>query len=448
MDLRGKAVLVVGMARSGQAAARLALRCGARVICTDRRVDAAWVEGTEPVYGQHRRKDFLNADLVVVSPGVPASQVDLVAARAAGVTVIGELGFAASFLDGVRILAISGTNGKSTATHLLGQLCVRAGLRTFVGGNLGRPLSEALDDVVDLAAPAASLDVAVVEVSSYQMELPGDFHPGAAAILNLTPDHLERHGSIDGYGAHKVRMFARMGPDDVAILPVGDARLTTLAAGAPGRRLWLGGHPGVTVQGDALLGFRLCFRGVGEDGELPLDGFPLPGAHNRTNLAAAALLALCGGLRLDQIDVTNLTGLPHRMQPIADRSGVRWIDDSKATNVESALAACSGLDRPVVMLLGGRAKAGSAWALLAPPLRRARAVICLGEAGPQIAAALVAEGLPVHRVHSLEDAVARAAALAQSGDIVLLSPACASFDAFTDFEHRGRHYRALVEALP
>lgn len=434
-DLHGKRILVVGMARSGVAAARVAVRRGARVTCTDRRPDAPRVDGAEHVYGAHRREDFLGADLIVVSPGVPPAQPDLAAAVAAGVPVTGELAFAASLLEGALLLAVSGTNGKSTTTHLLGQLLTRAGLRTFTGGNLGVPLSEAVD---------GGFEALAVEVSSYQMELPGRFHPRAAAILNLTPDHLERHGTMDEYGRAKCRMFARMGPEDTSIVPGDDARLNRLAAVQPGRRLWLGAHPGVTVDGDRL---RLVGVGPGPV-EVSLAGFELPGRHNRENVAAAVLLAVCGGVAPERISVAGLTGLPHRMEVVSKARGLVWINDSKATNVESTLAAVDGFERPYVCLLGGRAKAGSAWSSLVGPLRSARAVVCFGEAGPIIADALAHDGLSAHRAGSLDEAVALAVTLARPGDALLLSPACASFDGFTDFEHRGRHFAALAEATP
>ena len=439
-DLRGARVLVVGMARSGVAAAELAVRQGARVTCTDLRPDAPVVAGTEPVYGTHRREDFVGADLIVVSPGVPARQPDLQAAIAAGVEVVGELAFAAAHLT-APILAVSGTNGKSTTTHLLGQLCERAGLRTFTGGNIGDPLS---------LAAGRDLETCVVEVSSYQMELPGGagpripgFRPRAAAILNLTPDHLERHGTMDSYGAHKCRMFARMGPEDHAILPCDDARLIRLGSLLPGRRLWLGGSPGVNVLPD-----RLVVDGVHDPGDVLLDGFDLPGSHNRENLACAVLLALCGGLWRHELLVAGIVGLPHRMERVAVRRGVTWIDDSKATNVEAALAAVRGIGSASWVLLGGRGKEGAAYEALAEPLRRVRGVVCFGEAGPRIADVLEAFGLAPVRAPSLDTAVALLENAAIEGDTVLLSPACASFDAFTDFEHRGRHFRALVQGLP
>ncbi|MFN7143006.1 MAG: UDP-N-acetylmuramoyl-L-alanine--D-glutamate ligase [Myxococcota bacterium] len=465
LDLAARKVLVVGMARSGVAAAELAVRKGAVVTCTDLRENAPVVPGTTPVYGAHRRDDFVGADVIVVSPGVPARQPDLQAAIAAGVDVVGELAFAASMIE-APILAVSGTNGKSTATHLLGQLCERAGLRTFTGGNIGQPLSLAVGQ---------ELDVCVVEVSSYQMELPGGgplpvlgvnqgkivaptrggvaggepprpritgFHPRAAAILNLTPDHLERHGSMDSYGEHKCRMFARMGPSDFAIVPFEDARLIRLSAHLPGRRLWLGGSPGVTILPD-----RLVLDGVHDPGDVLLDGFDLPGAHNRENLACAVLLALCGGLWRHDLRVAGLTGLPHRMERVGERHGVTWIDDSKATNVEAALAAIRGVGPGTWILLGGKGKEGAGYEALVEPLRRTRGVVCFGADGPRIADVLESAGIRPIRVASLDDAVARLAAEARAGETVLLSPACASFDAFTDFEHRGRHFRHLVQRL-
>ena len=433
MDLAGRQVLVVCMARSGVAAATLALSRGASVTCTDRSAGVAPLPGTTSHHGAHQRADFLGADLIVVSPGVPSTQPDLAAAVEAGVPVLGELAFAASLLS-CPIVAVSGTNGKSTATHLLGQLLDRAGMRTFTGGNLGRPLSEAV---------ALDPEICAVEVSSYQLEFPGTFRPRAAAILNLTPDHLERHGTLEVYGVHKCRMFAAMGPDDVAVLPADDPRLVRLASRLGGRRLFLGGSPGVRVLPD-----RLVVDGVHDPGEILLDGFDLPGAHNRVNLASACLLAVCAGLWRADLRVAGLTGLPHRCEIIAVRDGVTWIDDSKATNVDAALVAIRGIDvARTVVLLGGRGKAGAAYEELGEPLLHARAAICFGEAGPRIVEALEPQGVPVVSAPSLAGAVTLAATRAVAGDTVLLSPACASFDEFTDFEHRGRAFRRLVEGL-
>ena len=425
----GGHLLVVGMARSGVSVARLAVAQGFRVVCTDRRLDAPVIDGTESHYGKHDRDDFVTADRIVVSPGVPASMPEIQAALSAGVLIEGELPFAASFLK-CPILAVSGTNGKSTTTHLLGQLLANSGLRTFTGGNIGVPLSDAV---------AGSQDVCAVEVSSYQMEFPGKFRPRAAAILNLTPDHLERHGTLDDYAAHKCRMFARMGPDDAAILPAGEPRLRRIADVLPGRRYLLGDRPGVRIEGESIVLYD-----VHDPGPVGLAGFSLRGRHNRENLAAAVLLAVCGGAMRHNLDVARLSGLPHRVEVIGETGGITWVDDSKATNVDSALAAFVGWEGPFHALVGGRGKSGAAYESLVEPLRRARSVTCFGEEGPLIYAALRRGDVMAQLVPRLVDAVAAARALASAGEAVILSPACASFDEFIDFEHRGRVFRALA----
>lgn len=422
-------LLVVGMARSGVAAANLAVAKGFRVVCTDQRADAPLVAGTEAHYGGHFRDDFTSAERIVVSPGVPGNQPDLLAAGEAGVRIEGELAFAASFLN-VPVLAVSGTNGKSTTTHLLGQLLNNAGVTCFTGGNIGVPLSTAVD---------AGHTFCAVEVSSYQMEFPGAFRPRAAAILNLTPDHLERHGNLDNYAAHKCRMFARMGPEDAAILPVGEPRLRRLADALPGRRYLIGDSPGVRIEQDAVVLYD-----VHDPGSVSLAGFRLPGRHNLDNVAAAVLLAVCGGISRKDLDLSRLTGLPHRVEVLGERNGVIWVDDSKATNVDSALAAYRGWEGPFHALIGGKGKAGAAYEALVEPLRRARSITCFGEEGPEIFATFVRGELSPALVPRLADAVAHVRALAEAGDAVLLSPACASFDEFKDFEHRGRAFRALA----
>ncbi len=451
VPLNGARVTVMGMARSGISAAKVAVRRGARVTCTDRNAGATAVEGTTAAYGEHRRADFVDADLVILSPGVPPSQPDVAAAIAAGVPVIGELVFAAGLLaaqeNPPRLLAISGTNGKSTTTHLLGQLLSRAGLKTFTGGNIGFPLSDAVDGGYEALA---------VEVSSYQMERCGDFHPRAAAILNLTPDHLERHGSLDNYAAAKCNMFRKMVPGDWQILPAGDARLERLCDVLPGTRAYLNDHPGVRVErsgaADANGGYWLTFSEIPGARPVSLAGFKLPGRHNRENVAAAVLLALCGGVPVEQIDVAGLTGLPHRLEVVTENGGVTWINDSKATNVESTMVALAAMvDEPrperVHVLLGGRGKAGADYERLAAPLRAMGFVTCFGESGPVIAEGLRRAGLQVSVAPTLADAIDACANTATPGDTVLLSPACASFDEFTDFEHRGRYFADRVKDL-
>ena len=385
---------------------------------------------------------------MVVSPGVPGEMAHLQSAEARGIPVIGELGLAAAVLqsaDGaggpLPMVAVTGTNGKSSTTWLLGQLLEQAGRRPFVGGNLGSPLS--LEARARLTGDLHH-DCAVVEVSSYQLERPGPFHPRSGVVLNLTPDHLARHGDMAVYASVKLNLFLRMTPDDRAVLPLDDVWLPRTALSwrkAAPPVLALGGHPGVIDHGD-----RLVFGGTDDDGELDLSAFTLPGAHNRTNLAAALLVGQGLGLDRSRIDLGALRPLPHRMEPIATDDGRRWINDSKATNVDAARAGLTDLPPGAVVLLGGAGKAGADYASLAPLLAPAGGVICFGGSGPDIQAALHAARptLPIHAAAALSGAVAQARALSAPGDIILLCPACASFDEFDHFEHRGQVFADLA----
>ncbi len=432
VDVAVPNVVVVGLGQSGRAAARLALLQGASVVAVDRSEACPDVPGARMELGAHRLTTFLEADTIVVSPGVPAALPELVAARAAGVDVVGELGFAWRTRR-CPCIAVTGTNGKSTVTHFVGQLLTRAlGPGVFVGGNLGTPLSSTDQPPV----------AAVVEVSSYQLELPGTFDPQVGVILNLTEDHLARHGTLEAYGRTKARLFERMGPLGWGLLPASDPQLAALAEGVgAGRRLWMGRLPGWVREGRAV---RVQLDGP--ELRLSLEGFEPPGEHNLDHAATAVTLALAFGIAPEvlQAGIRSLTSLPHRMQVVHDAGGVRWIDDSKATNVESTRVGVGGLDRPAVVLLGGQAK-GESLAPLAPLLGRHRAVLCFGGSGAAMAVELEALGVAVERVGSLEDAIVRARALAQPGDAVLLSPAAASFDAFRNFEHRGQTFARLAQ---
>ena len=434
--LRDRRVVVMGMGRSGQAAALLARELGASVITTDLRAEVPPVPGCEAVHGQHREVDFRQADLVVVSPGVPAAHPLLSLARQAGARVLGELAFALEPCQGLPVLAVTGTNGKSSTTWFLGQLLEGAGRHPFVGGNIGVPLSGLALGRLQEQPTALAVDVLVLEISSYQLELPGELAPLAGCVLNLTPDHLGRHGDMAGYAAAKRRLFERMGPEGSAWLAADGGRVQDMAPGLPCAVRWLGDHPGVTVQTDAL-----HFVGTPDDGPVPLRDLRLLGAHNRDNVAAACALAISLGVPRAALDLSRLTALPHRLEQVHQAGGVRWINDSKATNVDAALVGIRALDRPGVVLLGGQGKEGADYAQLAPALTRARAVIAFGASGGEIAATLGARLVP-----TMADAVALAARLAGPGDAILLSPACASFDEFQDFEHRGRVFADLARA--
>lgn len=427
----GGYTLVMGLGRSGRAAAELAVRRGERVVGVDLN-PAAPLDGVELQLGPHDRRTFLEAERIVVSPGIPLDQPDLAAAIAAGVPTIGELAYAASLLH-QPMAAITGTNGKSTVTWFAGQLLEAAGRRPFVGGNLGNPLSRAILD-------EQPYDLLVVEVSSYQLELEGSLRPDVGVILNLTPDHLARHGDMEGYAAAKGRLFRHLRPEDLAILPANDPLLAR-HAGDRGTRAWLGALPGVVRDGD-----RVRVELSGKPVTLDLGGFAVPGEHNRDNAATAALIALALGADPARVQegLRTLRPLAHRMEVVAERDGVIWINDSKATNVDAARVGIAGVGRPAVVLLGGEAK-GRGFAALAPILAEHRAVVCFGQDGPAIADELEEAGVTAHRAGDLAEAVALAGELAREGDAVLLSPGCASFDAFDDFEHRGRVFRVLAQ---
>lgn len=430
MRLAGRHVVVMGLGRSGRAAAALALRHGASVTCVDRAATADPVPGATLRLGSDAAAPA--CDVMVVSPGVAAAHPDVAAARSAGVDVVGELGFAWRFVQ-PETIAVTGTNGKSTVTWFTGHLWRAAGREVFVGGNFGVPLSEAALGV----APSA----AVIEVSSYQMELPGAFDPRAGVILNLTPDHLARHGTMEVYGQHKCRIFERMGPGDLAMIPAGDPVLAALASGiGRGERAWLGGSPGVRVEGD-----RAEVDLAGGTVVLDLSVVSVPGQHNRVHAATAAALVLHRGAdpAAVQAGLASLTALAHRMEPVGTLDGVPWINDSKATNVDAAVVGLEGIDRPSVVLLGGEAK-GPGFAALASALRRHPVVICFGGSGSQIADELRVTGIEPRVVTGMTDAMVLARELARPGQAVLLSPACASFDEFRNFEHRGEVFRAFV----
>ncbi|MBN2800693.1 MAG: UDP-N-acetylmuramoyl-L-alanine--D-glutamate ligase [Deltaproteobacteria bacterium] len=432
MTLQGARVVIVGMGGSGQAAARLALSLGADVVGLDLRTEGVEAPaGARLELGPHRRETLVDADLIVVSPGVPAAQADLAAARAAGVRVVGELGFGWEHLR-LPTLAITGTNGKSTVTWFTGQLLRAAGYAPFVGGNLGDPVSGA-------ALHRGRYDVLVAEVSSYQLELPGAFRANAAVILNLTPDHLGRHKTMENYAAHKARIFHGLG-EGPAMIPVDTPLLQAASEGQGGARCWLGALPGVVRDGTSV---RVQVGGV--DATLSLDDLDIPGEHNRDNAAVAAMLALVHGASVQavQAGLATLRALPHRMEVVGERHGVLYINDSKATNVAAVETGLRGLAQRAVVLLGGEGK-GERFAPLLPHLQRHRAVVCFGGDGALIADELESLGLRPTRASDLAGAVSAGEALAAPGDAVLLSPGCASFDEFRNFEHRGDVFRALA----
>ncbi|HEX3342963.1 MAG TPA: UDP-N-acetylmuramoyl-L-alanine--D-glutamate ligase [Polyangiaceae bacterium] len=440
-ELSGKRVVVVGLGASGVAAARLCLRRGARVVATDGKPRDALTaearalegEGATLVAGGHAAARFDEADVVVVSPGVPPLP-EVEAAEARGAKVWGEVELAVrSMRHTAPVVAVGGTNGKSTTTSLVGLLLEAHGMRAFVGGNLGEPLADHADE---------RFDVVVLEVSSFQMERVDTFRPHVSALLNVTDDHLDRYASFDDYAHAKGNAFARQTAGDWAVVPAGDA--TCLREARRGRAGVVTFGPGgaIDVTDDAVVD--------GQTGDrFPRREMALNGGHNALNVAAAVACVRPFGVAADTVRrvLREFPGLPHRTALVAEVGGVRFYDDSKGTNVGAAVTALEGLREPkAVLIAGGRDKGGSYGPLVDALGRKGRAAVLLGEAAEAIARA-VGDRVPVRRVATMDEAVRAGASLARPGDAVLLSPACSSFDMFRDYKHRGDEFVRAVRVL-
>lgn len=449
MDLEGVPVVVVGLARSGVAAAEFLARRGARVTATDRKgpgdvpPEVLNLEraGVTLELGGHRTETFTTARLVVVSPGVPWDMPELVAARRAGAEVVGELELGSRFIPG-RLAAVTGTKGKSTTTAALGAMLREAGGDVRVGGNIG----QALTGIVEGATEATTF---VLEVSSFQLEQTDTFHPQVALFLNLSPDHLDRHPSFEDYAAAKGRIFARQTPSDWAVVNADDPGV--LQQAKTGRARTLPFRPSGAPAGDGAYfeGDEARLRRDGKDELLfTRSEVKLPGAHLGLDLLAAAAAARLLGAPVDAIRraVRAFSGVEHVLERVAEIGGVAFFNDSKATNVDAARKSLEAFRGPVLAIVGGRYKGGE-FADLAPALReRGKAVLAIGEAQERIAAALSAV-VPVIPCGSLREAVERAFRAAAPGDTVLLAPACSSFDMFVDYAERGKAFKAEVRRL-
>jgi UDP-N-acetylmuramoylalanine--D-glutamate ligase len=447
MELAGKTVVVVGLARSGIAAAEFLAGRGAQVVATDGKPEEELGEaltllekGVRLEAGGHREETFRRADLVVVSPGVPWNAPELGAARAAGVPVIGELELGYLFLKG-KVVAVTGTKGKSTTTAAIGAMLRETGGDVRVGGNIGTALS----GLVEGSTPATTF---VLEVSSFQLEAADAFHPQVAVFLNLSADHLDRHGSFEEYAQAKARIFARQQPDDWAVINADDPGVRALARAARSRPLPFSpaGVPGdgaFFAEGEARLR-----RGGETETLFRRDEVHLPGAHLAADLLAAGAAARLAGAPGEAIAraVRAFRGVEHVLEHVADVGGVSFFNDSKATNVDAARKSLESFDTPVVVIVGGRYKGGD-FADLAPALAaRGRAVMAIGETRARVAQALSAT-VPVISCDSLRAAVEGGFARARPGDTVLLAPACSSFDMFRDYAERGRAFKDEVGRL-
>jgi UDP-N-acetylmuramoylalanine--D-glutamate ligase len=446
-SVQDKRVMVVGGGRSGVAAAALLLARGARVTLADTALhleNGAELErlGAALALGPHEPALFAAADLIVLSPGVPLEQEAIRAAQRAGVPVIGEVELASRWLAG-RVIAITGTKGKSTTTTLAARMLEEAGFDAIAGGNLGQALSAQV-------ARSRPESLHVVEVSSFQLESTETFHPWIAVLLNFSADHLDRHASVEAYGAAKARLFRRQTPDDWAVVNADDPAALALARGGRARRfdfaLRAAVQDGVTVEDELIVR-----RDQGAAAPLvPLASVKVPGRHLLSDVLAAAAVGCLAGVppAAMQRAVEQFHGLEHALERVTTVGGVEFVNDSKATNILSARRAIESFDdgRGLVVIMGGRFKGGRFEDLRDVVAARAQAIVAIGEARARIREAFV-DLVAVYDAESMGDAVRRAFAAATPGGVVLLAPACASFDMFRDYAERGRVFKEEVRHL-
>ena len=443
-SVRGWKVAVFGAARSGVAAAQLLVRRGASVTLIDQRDEIPGsaelrAAGVALESGSDGRATLAAADLVVLSPGVPADHPSLTAAREAGVEVIGELELASRWLRG-RIVAITGTKGKSTTTTLTGRMLEAGGHKVLVGGNIGHALSAQVDQSTDAT-------IHVVEASSFQLETIVTFRPWIAVLLNLSPDHLDRHRTFEAYAGAKARVFVNQDATDWLIVNADDPEVMSMASAAPSRKVAFSMTDslaaGVVVRGDEIV----RRTADGDQALLPLASVRLIGRHLIADVLAASAVASIIGVDSAAMSsaVEGFTGLEHALEPVAEVGGVLFVNDSKATNVEAARRAIESFDS-LVVIMGGRFKGGSLEVLRAPLSERGAAVVAIGEARPLLRKALGGV-VPVHDADDMATAVRTAFAAATPGAAVVLAPACASFDMFGDYAERGRVFKQEVLRL-
>jgi UDP-N-acetylmuramoylalanine--D-glutamate ligase len=447
MQVNGKHILIVGAARSGMAAAHFLRARGARVTLNDAKPVEQWPEtrelsatGIEIVGGGHPLELFAQADLIVVSPGVPLALEVFQHARKVGVPVIGEVELAARFLRG-RIVGITGSNGKTTTTTLIGELLKDGGLSTQVGGNIGTAL-------ISLVETSSDDSYTVVELSSFQLEAVEQLHCFVAVLINITPDHLDRYDSMEAYAAAKANIFINQTPNDFAVLNADDERVAKMDALTPARVIWFSRKSALpNVQaGIFLRGEQIVSRWDGvEQVLLERADITLRGDHNLENVMSALGVGLACGVASASMRATirQFKGVEHRLEFVAELDGVKYYNDSKATNVDAAIKSLEAFPGGITVILGGKDKGGD-FTPLAPLVKeRCEHVILIGAAAEKIASAL-AKTRPLHRAATLRDAVRLGGQLTQPGGVVLLAPACASFDMFDNFEHRGRVFKEEV----
>ena len=452
MDFRNKRIVVVGLARSGVATARFLANRGARVTVTDRKAADSLADAVAALgglnlqlkLGGHDPRDFETADLVVLSPGVPHTQPVLESAWANGTPVIGEMELAAGCIT-EPIIAVTGTNGKTTTTELVGQMLKNSGKKVFVGGNIGTPLIAYADGLNGQA------EVIVAETSSFQLDTMVDFQPATAVMLNITDDHLDRYANFEAYAESKWRIFENQQPTDAAILSALDATVSAMVGKHPPKaRRQLFSDQAVVNGAQILKDKILMVRDGRAEGRFSLDKSPLIGPHNRENIAAACLAARDQGAIDTAIQQTidTFKGLAHRLETVGVVRGVRFVNDSKATNVDAVKRALECFDEPVVLIMGGQNKKGDFSQLKSQVHQRVKTLVAMGQARDEIITALAGDPQKgILEAASMEEAVQKAFGAAAAGETVLLSPACASFDMFVSYAQRGDRFRQIVERL-
>ena len=455
MELKNKRVLVVGLGKSGVAAALFLRDRGARVTVSDTRsaqalakeIPALLEAGIAVEAGGHGLLTFRRQDLIVVSPGVPLETMEVAQATRLGTPVIGELELASRFLRG-KVVAITGSNGKTTTTTLVGQIFQPAGLPTLVGGNIGLPVVELVEQ--EALAPRPEAVWSVLEVSSFQLETTVEFRPEIAMVLNITADHLDRHKTFERYAAAKARITARQGAGDFLVLNADDKAAQMVAAHPQAQIFWFSAarriKQGAFVHGESV--FFLAAENGTPEPVLPVAEVPLRGAHNVENVLAAVCAARLAGIDAESIrrTVREFHAVEHRLEPVRTRRGVTYFNDSKATNVDATAKAIASFPGGIHLILGGKDK-DSDYTQLAPLLReRVQVVYTIGSAAEKIEREL-AGVVKIEPAKTLTQALTLAADKAKEGEVVLLAPACSSFDQFENYEHRGRVFRECVMGL-
>lgn len=447
IKLNGKRILVVGLARSGAAIARFLKARGAIVTVTDKAEATTLGQlplemkqlGISTELGGHLQESFLNTDLIVLSPGVPHTLPQIKQAMDFSVPVMGEVELASMFIK-EPIIAVTGTNGKTTTTTLISLMLDESGFSVFTGGNIGNPLT-------DYVSQEKTSDMVVVELSSFQLDTIKRFRPKIAVLLNITEDHLDRYPSFNAYTRSKGRIFENQEKDDIAIINGDDPTSLSIGKVLQNRKYIFGA--GGSGYSAVISRKKITFNLPGsETMVLDLSQTKLMGSHNRENIAAAALATLAAGGKLESVQTVANTfeGLPHRIQHIGTVRGIDWYNDSKATNMDAVVRALDAFDSPLVLILGGRNKGGNFLQLKDRILKNTRTVVAIGESAKEIKSAL-GSFVRVIEAESMEDAVVKSSEEAQEGDKVLFSPACSSFDMFKNYEHRGRVFADAVKQL-